>query len=134
MEFQSSVKEPDIIAFSAHLRAQAASILSEMHVTKQNFQSLRTDTKTITHLNNDSCDALTLKTLDELERLEKEFRTLVVEEKTELSFLKQQFTILNQEKMKVEQSVNLLGSRVLEIERQVGIELTLPVISEGPRS
>lgn len=128
MEVESSVREPDIKSFTAHLKARTDCVVQELYSAKQSYQLIRSESKAIEHTSNEACNDLTSNTLDALEGLEKEFKTLINEEKTETSFLKQQFISLNQEKMKLEQNVMMLESRVTEVERQVGLGITLPSI------
>jgi len=56
------------------------------------------------------------KVLDDLERLNKDFKKMVNEEKHENVFLRQQMGTLTQDKVKLEQNAKLLDIRVVEVE------------------
>ena len=102
-----------------------------MHASKQEYEQLRNEARNLEVHNQEESNDITNRTLDDIEKIEREFKNLVSEEKSELSFLKQQMAALTQEKMKLEQNCLLLGTRVDEVERSVGIEIVLPNIEKS---
>ena len=124
-------KEPDIKEFIHHLHVQLNIIEKTMHEGKQDYEQIRNEARNLeTHSQEESND-ITNRILDDVEKVEREFKSLISEEKSECSFLKQQLSALTQEKMKLEQNCLLLGTRVEEVERNIGIEITLPSIGRG---
>ena len=101
-----------------------------MYLSKQEYENIRTESRNLETRNQEDNNEITNRILDEVEKIEKDFRTLMSEEKSESSFLKQQLAALTQEKMKLEQNCLLMGTRLDEVERNVGIEITLPSIAK----
>jgi uncharacterized protein YlxW (UPF0749 family) len=101
---------------------------NSLHESRQAYNQIRAETSSAESVNKDECNDITNKTLDDLEKLNQDFKKLASEEKATNAFLKQQLSSLTQDKMKLEQNVLLLSTRVVEVEVQVGIELTLPKI------
>lgn len=124
-------KQPDIKVFIKYLHSQLEIIEKTMHEGKQDYEQIRNEARNLeTHSQEESND-ITNRILDDIEKVEREFKSLVSEEKSECGFLKQQLAALTQEKMKLEQNSLLLGTRVDEVERSIGIELTLPSIGRA---
>lgn len=126
-------KQPDIKEFIRHLHEELENIEKIMYLSKQEYENIRTESRNLESRNQEDTNDITNRILDDVEKLEKDFRTLMSEEKSESSFLKQQLAALTQEKMKIEQNCLLLGTRLDEVERNVGIEITLPSIARGKR-
>ena len=124
-------KQPDIKEFIRHLHAELENIEKIMYLSKQEYENIRTESRNLESRNQEDTNDITNRILDDVEKLEKDFKTLISEEKSESSFLKQQLAALTQEKMKIEQNCLLLGTRLDEVERNVGIEITLPTIARG---
>lgn len=126
-----SDRQTDIKEFIIHIHRQLDILSRVMHESKQDYEQIRNESRIIETNNQEANNDITNRILDDVEKLEREFKSLVSEEKSENSFLKQQITALNQEKMKLEQNILLLGTRVEEVERNIGIELTLPSIERA---
>jgi hypothetical protein len=126
-------KQPDIKEFIRHLHEELENIEKIMYLSKQEYENIRTESRNLESRNQEDTNDITNRILDDVEKLEKDFKTLMSEEKSESSFLKQQLAALTQEKMKIEQNCLLLGTRLDEVERNVGIEITLPSIARGKR-
>ncbi|OMJ95797.1 hypothetical protein SteCoe_689 [Stentor coeruleus] len=126
-----SDRQTDIKEFIVHIHRQLDILSRVMHESKQDYEQIRNESRIIETNNQEANNDITNRILDDVEKLEKEFKSLVSEEKSEISFLKQQITALNQEKMKLEQNILLLGTRVEEVERNIGIELSLPSIERA---
>ena len=60
--------------------------------------------------------------MDDLSNLEKEFKRVIQNDKTENDFLKQQIASLNQDKIKLQQSTIGLESRMKTCEVEVGVD------------
>ncbi|OMJ79262.1 hypothetical protein SteCoe_20772 [Stentor coeruleus] len=129
----SDGKEPDIKEFIRFIYTRIDAINELSADIKQDYESLRNELKRVEKTAEDSSVDLANSALDSIENVEKEFRKMIAEEKGEVNFLKQQIAASNQDKMKIEQSCLLLGTRVEEIERNVGIELRLPSILNKPK-
>lgn len=130
MESPKSPGQPDIKKFIKHMHKEIDNIKNQMFDSKQDYEQLRSEAKSLETQNNSESNDITNRILDELDRIEQEFKKQVSEGKTEVSFLKQQLASVTQEKMKLEQNSLLLRTRVDEVERVVGIELTLPSIED----
>ena len=105
-----------------------------MHESKQDYEELRNESRNLEGHNQEETNNITNRILDDIENVEREFKNLASEGKSECSFLKQQLSALTQEKMKIEQNCLLLGTRVEEVERNIGIELRLPQIVKPKRN
>ena len=114
-------RQPDIKGFILHLNQELEKVEKGMHASKQEYEQLRNEARNLEVHNQEESNDITNRTLDDIEKIEREFKNLVSEEKSELSFLKQQMAALTQEKMKLDQNCLLLGTRVDEVERRVGI-------------
>ncbi|CAG9325431.1 unnamed protein product [Blepharisma stoltei] len=126
----SSQAQPDIKKFIKHMHKKIEEIKLEMHDSKQDYEQLRSEAKAMEAQNNRDTNDITDRILDELDRIEQEFKKQAGESKTESGFLKQQIASVTQEKMKLEQNYLLLATRVGEAERVIGIELMLPHIDD----
>lgn len=126
----TSHSQPDIKRFIKHMLKEIEEIKLQMHDSKQDYEQLRSESKSMESQNNRETNDITDRILDELDRLEQEFKKQASESKTEVSFLKQQIASVTQEKMKLEQNYLLLATRIEEVERVVGIELMLPHIED----
>ena len=124
-------RQPDIKGFILHLNQELEKVEKGMHASKQEYEQLRNEARNLEVHNQEESNDITNRTLDDIEKIEREFKNLVSEEKSELSFLKQQMAALTQEKMKLEQNCLLIGTRVDEVERSVGIEIVLPNIEKS---
>ena len=124
-------RQPDIKEFIKHLIKQLENIEKVMHEGKQDYEQIRAEARNLeTHSQEESND-ITNRILDDIEKVEREFKNLASEEKGECSFIKQQLAALTQDKMKIEQNCLLLGTRVEEAERVIGVDLTLPYIERA---
>ena len=94
-------RQPDIKEFIQHLHKQLNVIEKTMHEIKKDYESIRSEARNLETHNQEENNEITNRMLDDIEKVEKEFKNLVSEEKSEMSFLKQQITALTQEKMKL---------------------------------
>lgn len=104
-----------------------------MHESKQKYELIRSESNTLEKAQREESNDITTHTLDDIERLEQEFKKLVNEDKQENSFLKQQLSALTQDRMKLDQNMMILNTRVCHVEQHVGVELTLPKIGQSSR-
>ena len=74
------------------------------------------------HRAKEKCNEITKSVLDDLSNLEKEFKRVIQNDKSEIDFLKQQISSLNQDKSKLQQSTIGLDSRLKSCEAEVGVE------------
>ena len=82
----------------------------------------RSDFIALEHGNKEIGSDLTKWIMEELVRMEKEFKKLGSIEKGESAFLKQQVQQLNQDKIKLQQNCLILESQVGEMENEVGFK------------
>lgn len=122
--------EPSIKRFIRHLNNRIESLKSDLQVNQNECKSIKTEAGIVETQTSEACNEIMNSTLDALERLNKDFKKLQHEERTEDTFLKQQLGALNQEKTKLEQSVVLLTTRVGGSESDVGVTLRLPEVSD----
>ena len=120
--------EPGIKTFMSSMSSKLSEISDDLHVGKQHCTTLKGSIKTLEYKSNESCNSLTSSVLSALSQLEKDFKVFAREESSDSSTIKQQLISLNQEKMKVEQHAMLLDSRVSEAEKEIGIEVSLPIL------
>lgn len=100
-----------------------------MYESRQAYNQIRTETSSVENVNKEECNDITNQSLDDLEKLSQDFKKLANDEKATNAFLKQQLSALTQDKLKLEQNVLLLSTRVIDVEVQVGVDLTLPKIN-----
>jgi ribosomal protein L16 Arg81 hydroxylase len=127
----SSDKQPDIKEFIKYLHKQLGIIEKDMHISKQDYEQIRNEERSYDVLIQEETNNIANRILDDIEKVEREFKNLISEEKSESSFIKQQIGGLTQEKMKIEQNCLLLGTRINEVEKNIGIELRLPSIEKA---
>lgn len=127
----ASSREPSIKEFIKYLHKRLGAISINLHESKQEYQQILSNLNRVETHNQLATNDITNKFLDEAERLEREFKSLLYGEKSEFNFLKQQVSALNQEKLKVQQNCLILGTRIEEVERNIGIQLALPSIEKS---
>ena len=93
-----------------------------MNDNKKEVQLLRSELATFEHKANEATNDTLKEILEDIANLERDFRKMQTMDINEISFLKQQVSQLNGEKMKIEQSVILLDTRINSIEHEVGFE------------
>lgn len=102
-----------------------------LYESRQACSQIRTESNSVEGVTKEECNDITNKSLDDLEKLNHDFKKLANEEKATNAFIKQQLSALTQDKLKLEQNVLLLTTRVVDIESQVGVTLTLPKIGKS---
>ena len=80
-------KQPDIKEFIRHLHEELENIEKIMYLSKQEYENIRTESRNLESRNQEDTNDITNRILDDVEKLEKDFRTLMSEEKSESSFL-----------------------------------------------
>lgn len=83
---------------------------------------MRSENQALEHKSKEKCNEITKSVLDDLANLEKEFKRVIQNDRTETDFLKQQIASLNQDKIKLQQSTITLESRMKTCEVEVGVE------------
>ena len=119
-------RSTDIKAFIQHLNSALGTLRSDLHKNKMLLNSTKNEMTSMDNRDVESLNSITKSTLDELERLEVTFHNFSSEDKKEFVSVKQSFSSLNQDKMKLAQSTMLLEARVENMERNLGVELVLP--------
>lgn len=77
---------------------------------------------TLEHKNKEVVNETLKELLEDIVNVEKDFRKLVQMDNNEIVFLKQQIAQLNQEKTKIQQNSIILGTRIANVENEVGFE------------
>jgi hypothetical protein len=77
---------------------------------------------TLEHKSKETTNEILKELLEDIVNIEKDFRKLVQMDNNEIVFLKQQITQLNQEKTKIQQNCIILGTRIANVENEVGFE------------
>jgi hypothetical protein len=83
-----SKPQPDVQKFMSKLKDNANNISTVFHHSRQQYNNLRTENALIENKNKETCNEIMNKVLDDLERLNKEFKKMVNEEKHENVFLR----------------------------------------------
>ena len=123
-----SKSQPDVKKFIGKIGNGLGNIQNLLHQSKQEYNLIRSESQALENKNKETCNDIMNKVLDDLERLNKDFKKMVNEEKHENVFLRQQMGTLTQDKVKLEQNALLLNTRVVEVETQLGTEIELPDI------
>ena len=96
--------------------------MKELEQHKKQLQIARSTMMATDNMAKDLESDLNRHVMDEMLRLEKEFRKFSEVDKAETMFLKQQMHTLNQDKIKLQQNGLILESRVTEAENDVGFK------------
>jgi uncharacterized protein (DUF3084 family) len=128
LDMETYEKEPDIKEFIKFIHTDLENIRTECGSHQKDYQEVSSDLKRIENYAEDNIINLANALLDQTEILEKEFKKFMADEKSECSYLKLQLTTLNQDSMKIQQNSLLLGTRIQEAEKTVGIGIKLPPI------
>ena len=99
-----------------------AELRRDLGESKKNGQLMRSENQGLEHKTKEKCNDLTKSILDDLTNIEKEFRRVIQNDKSETDFLKQQISSLNSDKLKLQQSTISLDSRLKTCEAEVGVE------------
>ena len=83
---------------------------------------MRSENQALEHRSKERCNEINKSVMDDLINFEKEFKRVIQNDKTEVDFLKQQISSLNQDKIKLQQSTIGLDSRLKSCEVEVGVE------------
>ncbi len=95
---------------------------NDFETTKKDLQIIRSTVVGFEHYNKDHASVLTNYVLDELKKIEKEFRKNTEIEKEETAYLKQQIGQVTQDKIKLQQHGLILENRVNQVENEVGFQ------------
>eukprot|EP01017_Pseudomicrothorax_dubius_P045150 TRINITY_DN7765_c0_g1_i2.p1 TRINITY_DN7765_c0_g1~~TRINITY_DN7765_c0_g1_i2.p1 ORF type:complete len:126 (+),score=43.66 TRINITY_DN7765_c0_g1_i2:12-389(+) len=90
--------------------------------SRKEIQTLRSDLVALEHFNKEASNEITKYVMEEMLRVEKEFKRLLNVDAAENTFLKQQVNQLNQDKVKLQQNALILETRVHEGETEVGFK------------
>jgi lantibiotic modifying enzyme len=93
-----------------------------LNENKKEVQLLRSEFITLEHKNKETTNEILKELLEDIVNVEKDFRKLVQMDNNEIVFLKQQIVSLNQEKTKIQQNSIILGTRIANVENEVGFE------------
>jgi lantibiotic modifying enzyme len=93
-----------------------------LNESKKEVQLLRSEFMTLEHKNKEVVNETLKELLEDIVNVEKDFRKLVQMDNNEIVFLKQQIAQLNQEKTKIQQNSIILGTRIANVENEVGFE------------
>jgi len=104
------------------LEDQLGELKQDLEDTTKTLQMARSDMIGLEHSNKDVGSELSKYVMEELIRIEKDFKKLGGIEKSESTFLRQQMHQLNQDKIKLQQNCLILESRVQETESDVGFK------------
>ncbi|CAG9329407.1 unnamed protein product [Blepharisma stoltei] len=126
MQFSEPSREPTIKEFILHLNQRLKDLKQELNLNRTLFQDLKGGVRDINHIANESCNDITNSALNETEKLEKNLKNKLNDIGTDVTLLKHQLFALNQGKIKIQQDILLLDSRVMEQEKHVGIQLGFP--------
>lgn len=94
--------------------------MKELEQHKKELQIARSTLMATDNMSKDLESELNRYMMEEMLRMEKDFRKLADVDKAETIFLKQQMNQLNQDKIKLQQNGLILESRVTEAESDVG--------------
>lgn len=120
--------EPSIKRFLRHLRLHFASLSSDLTANVQACRDIKAATSSLSTSTHTTCNHTMSTTLDAIEQLSRTFHELQKEQKSEDLFLLRQVGALNADRVKQEQTLHLLMSRVGMNETDVGTQLRLPSV------
>lgn len=74
------------------------------------------------HKTKEKCNEITKLIIDDLANFDKELKRVVMNDKSETDFFKQQVNALNQDKVKLQQNVLVMDTRMKSCETDIGVE------------
>lgn len=99
-----------------------AEIKTDLNNNKKAGQILRSEHQALEHKTKEKCNDIVKCIMDDLGNFDKDLRRIVQNDKTETDFFKQQIHSLNQDKVKLQQNVISLDTRLKSCENDVGME------------
>eukprot|EP01017_Pseudomicrothorax_dubius_P045149 TRINITY_DN7765_c0_g1_i1.p1 TRINITY_DN7765_c0_g1~~TRINITY_DN7765_c0_g1_i1.p1 ORF type:complete len:155 (+),score=38.11 TRINITY_DN7765_c0_g1_i1:134-598(+) len=119
--FDHSMKLP-VKSHLGKLEETCQELLKDLQNSRKEIQTLRSDLVALEHFNKEASNEITKYVMEEMLRVEKEFKRLLNVDAAENTFLKQQVNQLNQDKVKLQQNALILETRVHEGETEVGFK------------
>lgn len=98
-----------------------AGLKSDLNENTKNGQILRSENLSLEHRTKEKCNELTKCLMDDLYNFDKDLKRIIQNDKAEVSFFKQQINSLNQDKLKLQQNVIVLDSKLKVCESDVGM-------------
>jgi hypothetical protein len=99
-----------------------ADLKRELNDNRKKGQILRSDNKALENKASDKCNEMTKLIMDDLHNFDKDLRRIMLNDKTETDFFKQQVNSLKQDKVKLEQNTISLETRMKTCETDVGVD------------
>ena len=115
---------PKNLPVKPHMRKieeNISSIKSELNENIKHGQILRGENISLEHRTKEKCNDITKSLMDDLFNFDKDLQRIMQNDKAETNFFKQQLNALNQDKLKLQQSVIILDSKMKSCETDVGI-------------
>ena len=94
---------------------------TDLNENRKCGQILRADNIGLEHKTKEKCNDLTKSLMDSLYNFDKDLQRVMQNDKAETNFFKQQLNSLNQDKLKLQQNVIILDSKLKSCETEVGI-------------
>lgn len=99
-----------------------AELKRDLNDNKKSGQILRSENKALENKAVDKFNEMTKLIMDDLHNFDKDLRRIMLNDKTETDFFKQQVNSLKQDKVKLEQNTISLDTRMKTCEADVGVD------------
>ena len=121
-EMLSNKKNMPVKAHMRKIEDIIAELKTDLNNNKKNGNLLRADQVSLEHKSKEKCNEITKCIMDDLYNFDKDFKRVLQNDKTESDFFKQQINSLNQDKIKLQQNVINLESKLRTCETDIGID------------
>jgi len=115
---------PKNLPVKPHIRKieeNISSLKADLNENIKNGQILRGENIGLEHKSKEKCNDIIKSLMDDLYNFDKDLQRIMQNDKAETNFFKQQLNALNQDKLKLQQSVIILDSKMKSCETDVGI-------------
>lgn len=99
-----------------------ADLKRDLNDNKKSGQILRSENQALERKTIEKCNEITKLIMDDLHNFEKDLKRIILNDKTETDFFKQQVNSLEQDKTKLRQNTIALDSRMKSCEIDVGVD------------
>lgn len=123
-ELNSMKKNMPVKTHMRKMEEIIAEIKRDLNDNKKAGQILRSENKALENKSVDKFNELTKLIMDDLHNFDKDLRRIMLNDKTETDFFKQQVGSLKQDKVKLEQNTISLETRMKTCEADIGVDFS----------
>lgn len=121
-EFSSPKKNMPVKTHMRKMEECIADLKRDLNENRKNGQILRSENQSLEHKTKEKCNEITKLIMDDLHNFDKDMKRIMLNDKTETDFFKQQVHSLNADKTKLQQNTMGLDTRLKTCEIDVGVD------------